>query len=57
MTWTRTAGYVLGAVLSFGVDLGGRMRICFIRQQQGEREYEHTMIAAVVGLRDMDATR
>ncbi|PKK50222.1 hypothetical protein CI102_3806 [Trichoderma harzianum] len=51
MTWNSDccglAGYVLGAVLSLGVDLGGRMRICFIRQQQGERVRVYDDTAAV----------
>ncbi|KAL6789443.1 hypothetical protein J3E68DRAFT_115648 [Trichoderma sp. SZMC 28012] len=54
MTWTSDccglAGYVLGAVLSLGVEFGSRMRICFIRQQQGERVRVYDD-AAVVGSR------
>lgn len=55
MTWNSDccglAGYVLGAVLSLGVEFGGRMRICFIRQQQGERVRVYDD-AAMVGSRE-----
>lgn len=36
--------------VSFGVEFGGRMRICFIRQQQGESTSEYTTMLLWLGL-------